>query len=90
VGLFGALSGLVAGLTVLKYRNELRLFLAQNFNLEIFPANVYGLPSLPAHVRNADLYWICIPAFILCGIAALLPALFSFRDDPAKALRGER
>jgi lipoprotein-releasing system permease protein len=87
VGFLGVAGGLVAGLGILKYRNDLRAWLSEAFNLQIFPANVYGLPEIPAYLRYEDLCYICIPAFLMCGLAAVLPALFSFRDDPAKALR---
>jgi lipoprotein-releasing system permease protein len=32
---------------------------------------------------------ICIAAFIICSLAALIPAYFAARVDPVKALRYE-
>ncbi len=90
VGIFGALVGALGGLGILKFRNEIRQFLSQNFKIEIFPANIYGLPSLPAHLRDSDLWSICGWAVVLCAVAGIAPALFGFREDPARSLRGDR
>lgn len=90
VGLLGVILGAIGGLLVLHYRNGIRSTLANAFNIQIFPADVYGLAELPAYLRPMDVFWICLPAFVLCSGAALLPAFFSSREDPARALRGER
>jgi lipoprotein-releasing system permease protein len=90
VGFFGVGLGVLGGSMILKFRNELRYFLASTFDINIFPAEIYGLPSIPAYLRLTDYLVICIPAFLLCAVAAVLPAFLSFREDPARALRGER
>jgi lipoprotein-releasing system permease protein len=90
VGFFGGILGVAGGLGFLSVRNELRTFLADKFNLNIFPADIYGLPSIPAYLTGWDVWNIVWPAFLLCTLAALLPAFLSFRDEPAKALRGDR
>ena len=37
----------------------------------------------------SDVVKICISAFIICSLAALIPAYFAARLDPVKALRYE-
>jgi lipoprotein-releasing system permease protein len=79
--------GAIAGKLFLHYRNGIREGLAK-VGIDIFPSEVYGLPELPAYLRNEDLLWICIPAFLLCTVAALFPAMKSASGDPSRELRG--
>lgn len=88
IALVGVTLGAVAGKLILHYRNEIRMWLAENVNIDIFPSHIYGLPTLPAHLRTEDLLWICIPAFLLCSLAALFPAIRSALGDPSRDLRG--
>ncbi len=90
VGILGVGLGATAGLLILHYRNALRAWLAQKMGIDIFPAHIYQLPEIPAYLRPSDLWAICLPALILCSVAALLPALFTSLKDPARSLRGER
>jgi len=36
-----------------------------------------------------DVFVICVSAFLICSLAALIPAYFAARLDPVKALRFE-
>ncbi|MEM7385758.1 MAG: ABC transporter permease [Verrucomicrobiota bacterium] len=89
VGLVGTGVGLVFGLLVVKFRNELREFLGQAFGMEIFPEAVYGLSELPAQVVWSDVMVVSVGAFLLCTLAALPPAYFVARMDAARALRND-
>jgi lipoprotein-releasing system permease protein len=89
VGLFGTLTGLALGMTMIRYRNEFSHWLANVFHIEIFPREVYQFSELPAQVVPHDVVIICISAFLICSVAALIPAYFAARLDPVKALRYE-
>jgi lipoprotein-releasing system permease protein len=89
VGLFGTLTGLGLGMTLIRYRNEFSQWLASTFHIEVFPRQVYQFSSIPAEVIPRDVAIICISAFLICSIAALIPAYFAARLDPVKALRYE-
>ena len=89
VGLFGTLTGLGLGMTLIRYRNEFSHWLASTLHIEIFPREVYQFSEIPAQVVPHDVTVICISAFLICAVAALIPAYFAARLDPVKALRYE-
>jgi lipoprotein-releasing system permease protein len=89
VGLFGTLTGLGLGMTLIRYRNEFSHWLASTLHIEIFPREVYQFSEIPAQVVPQDVAIICISAFLICSFAALIPAYFAARLDPVKALRYE-
>jgi len=89
VGLFGNIAGVALGMTVVHYRNEFKDWLAARLGIEVFPADVYQFSRIPAQVVPHDVAVICISAFVICSLAALIPAYFAARLDPVKALRQE-
>jgi len=89
VGLFGTVTGLGLGMTLIRYRNEFSQWLASTLHIEIFPREVYQFSSIPAEVIPRDVAIICISAFLICSLAALIPAYFAARLEPVKALRYE-
>lgn len=89
VGFFGNVTGLLLGMALVQYRNEFKNWLASTLHIEIFPAGVYQFSQIPAEVVPKDVATICVSAFLICSLAALIPAYFAARLDPVKALRYE-
>lgn len=89
VGLFGTIVGLITGISLVQYRNQVSDFLANVFHIEVFPRSVYQFSEIPAEIVPSDVAIICTSAFIICSLAALIPAYFAARLDPVKALRYE-
>ena len=89
VGVFGTIAGLGLGIAMVQYRNEVSQWLATGLGIEIFPRSVYQFSEIPAQVIPSDVAIICASAFMICSLAALIPAWFAARLDPVKALRYE-
>jgi lipoprotein-releasing system permease protein len=89
VGFFGNLTGLALGMALIRWRNEFKDWLAHALHIEIFPADVYQFSAIPAEVVPKDVAIICLSAFAICSVAALVPAWFAARMEPVKALRYE-
>ena len=89
VGIFGTVAGLGLGMALIRFRNEFSQWLSRTLHIEIFPRAVYQFSEIPAQVVPGDVVKICITAFIICSLAALIPAYFAARVDPVKALRYE-
>jgi len=87
VGLFGNLTGVGMGLTIVHWRNEFKDWLALRLGIEIFPPGIYQFRDIPAELVPSDLAVICVSAFVICSLAALLPAIVAARLEPVKALR---
>jgi lipoprotein-releasing system permease protein len=89
VGFFGTLIGLGTGIFLVQYRNQVRDFLGSAFHIQLFPASVYQFSEIPAEIVPHDVAVICVSGFLICTVAALIPAFFAARLDPVKALRYE-
>ena len=89
VGVFGNVTGLAAGIALVRWRNEFKEWLARTLHVEIFPRGIYQFSEIPAEIVPHDVVIICLSAFAICSVAALIPAYFAARLDPVKALRYE-
>lgn len=87
VAVIGVVGGILGGFFILSIRNAFRDFIAEVFNRDLFPQDIYFLSQIPAHTDFADLSIICGSAVVLCLIAAVIPSWFAARVDPAVALR---
>ena len=88
VGIFGTVVGLASGIWLVSFRNDLRDFLA-TLGIKVFDPEIYQFNEIPAQIVVSDVAWICVSAFMICSLAALLPAWFAARLEPVKALRHE-
>lgn len=85
VGFFGAVGGILLALLVIWRRVEIQTFLA-NRGFDPFPADFQGF-ELPAEINPTFMTIVALTAWILCGLAALIPAWKAASNDAAKSLR---
>jgi lipoprotein-releasing system permease protein len=86
LGLAGALLGVGLGRLVIHFRGAIQSVL-RGLGFDPFAASFTGFDTLPAHNNPLEQAVIGLLAFILCSLAALVPAFFAARSDAAKSLR---
>lgn len=86
LGFVGALLGVGFGLLVLRLRGEIQ-GIFRYFGFDPFPTSFHGFEKLPAHINPVEITIIAVCSFILCALAAFVPAFFAARSDAAKSLR---
>lgn len=89
VSVFGVSSGLALGLLAIYFRNDFLHLMNRLTGFELFPASIYGFSELPAIVAPGDLVIICGGSFVICLLAAILPARHASRMNTVEALRYE-
>ena len=86
LGLLGALLGVGLGRVVIHFRGVVQEGL-RAFGFDPFSASLTGFGVLPAYNNPVEQAVIGFLAFVLCSLAALVPAFFAARSDAAKSLR---
>jgi lipoprotein-releasing system permease protein len=86
LGALGACSGVALGRLVIHFRGELQGLL-RTAGFDPFSSAFVGFDVLPAHNNPAEQVVIGLSAFLLCSLAAMVPAFFAARSDAAKSLR---
>jgi lipoprotein-releasing system permease protein len=86
LGFTGAILGVGFGRLVIHFRREIQdVFRMLGF--DPFTSGFVGFDTLPAFNDPWEQTKIALMAFILCSLAALVPAFFAARSDAAKSLR---
>ncbi len=86
LGLLGAVLGIGLGRLVIHFRGPIQ-GLFRSLGFDPFSASFTGFGVLPAHNQPGEQVAIGLMAFVLCSLAALVPAFFAARSDAAKSLR---
>ncbi len=89
IGFLGTLIGLILGVLLASYLNDIMHFLQTLFHTEFLPSSVYYISDLPASIVTGDVLRITIASFLLSVISTLYPAWRAARTQPAEALRYE-
>ena len=86
LGFSGAILGVGLGRLVIHFRKEIQdIFRILGF--DPFTSSFVGFDTLPAFNDPWEQAKIAFMAFVLCSLAALVPAFFAARSDAAKSLR---
>lgn len=86
LGLLGSALGVGLGRVVIHFRGVVQEGM-RVIGFDPFSAQLTGFGVIPAHNDLVEQSVIGFMAFVLCSLAALVPAFFAARSDAAKSLR---
>ncbi|NQW99467.1 ABC transporter permease [bacterium] len=86
LGTLGAILGVGLGRLVIHFRGNIQAVF-RSLGFDPFTSSFTGFDILPAHNDPFEQFLFALMAFILCSLAALVPAFFAARSDAAKSLR---
>ena len=89
IGLLGTALGVILGIFTSYYLENIRSFLNNNFNINIFPSEIYFLSELPSYINYDSVLLISIFSILIVFIASLFPALSASKLEPIKNLKNE-
>ena len=87
IGLLGTALGVMLGIFISYYLENIRSFLNNNFNINIFPSEIYFLSELPSYINYDSVLLISIFSILIVFIASLFPALSASKLEPIKNLK---
>ncbi len=86
LGTLGAILGVGLGRVVIHFRGDIQVAL-RSLGFDPFSSSFTGFSRLPAFNDPIEQAKFALMAFLLCSLAALVPAWFAARSDAAKSLR---
>ena len=89
IGFLGILFGVLFGIIISYNLENIRLFLNDYLNINIFPPEIYFLNQLPSHVNFNSVFLIALFSLIIVLIASFFPALSASKLDPVKNLKND-
>jgi lipoprotein-releasing system permease protein len=87
IGIVGTLVGAAVGVPLALNVETIAPRIESLLGVDILPADVYYIASLPSEVRAPDVVRVTLLAFGLCALATLYPSWRAARTQPAEALR---
>lgn len=89
LGMVGVGTGVLLGVLCAIYIAPIQHFLEWLFNVELFPADIYQLDSLPAKLEWGEVAWVGSMAFVVTLFMSIIPSMWAARLNPVEALRFE-
>lgn len=87
LGIVGAGSGLVLGLTFVHYIKEIADVLSRIMQHDVFDPTIYSFYEIPTIVQPMTVFWIIFGAMFIAVLAGVLPAIRAARMHPVESLR---
>jgi lipoprotein-releasing system permease protein len=87
IGLLGTVLGVIGGLLLATYANDIVTVIQNTFHVQLIPSSVYFINYLPSKILASDVIHVFVIAVALSICAAIYPAWRAFKTQPAEALR---
>ena len=88
IGISGTLIGSLVGIAFAARIDSIERFIESIFGIQLFPFEVYSLPSLPSRIEPTQVFSIVVLALVISFCAALYPARRASLLAPITILRG--
>jgi lipoprotein-releasing system permease protein len=89
LGVVGSSVGVLLGLLIVRYINQIESAIATVTGRKVFDDKVYYFPEIPTRVEPWMIVWVTVGAIAIAVMASVLPARRAARLRPVEALRYE-
>ena len=89
IGLIATITGIFFGLIFSFYIEEIRYFITNVFNVEIFPADIYFLDEMPSEINPISIITIFMFSLFTTALASYFPSRIVTKMNTIKALKYE-
>jgi lipoprotein-releasing system permease protein len=89
IGSLATLFGIILGVLFSLYIENIREFLSNVFNINLFPQEIYFLSKMPSEIDPNSILLIAICSIAVTTLVSIYPALKASRMNTAKALKYE-
>ena len=89
IGTTATCFGIFLGVMFSLYIENLREFLANTFNISLFPEEIYFLSTMPSEINPTSIFIISLCSIFITIIVSIFPAIKASKLDPVKGLKYE-
>jgi len=89
IGTTATLFGIFLGVMFSLYIENLREFLSNIFNINLFPEEIYFLSKMPSEINPTSIFIISTCSILVTIIVSIFPAIKASKLDPVKGLKYE-
>jgi len=89
IGFFATFWGVLAGILISPYIDEIRLGFSYIFQVTFFNPEFYFLSKLPSDLKISDVLMVASISMIMSFLSTIYPSYRAIAKDPVEALRNE-
>jgi len=89
IGSLATFFGILLGVLFSIYVENIREFLSNTFNINLFPEEIYFLSKMPSEINANSILLIAVCSIIITAIVSIYPAFKASRMNTVKALKYE-
>ena len=89
IGTTATFFGIFLGVMFSLYIENLREFLSNTFNINLFPEEIYFLSTMPSEINPTSIFIISLCSIFITIIVSIFPAIKASKLDPVKGLKYE-